>query len=320
MLVSVMSTVAKFRLRLPPHESLLQSGGFSKKLEKLSRKSAMRTDGLETAARKMCRMHRMQFVGPVGEGTFKQTFHVIDNSNTPLALKIYKAEKASLRDHREIDAMRRCSHKNIAKLLSVQKFVHGSQTIVALTEEFLSGGTLTSKGQLSSTQCLSVGKQLVDALGHIAALNLVHRDIKPDNIIFRSDGVTPVLTDFGVVRDLAGSSITPTWAPRGPGTPFFSAPEQLNNQKNLIDWRTDQFALGISLAFVVFGEHPYRNPGLGDLELLQRVSSRLGPGDWFAERAIKSGLSALPRMVAGWPVDRYRKPDQLGAAWLKQKG
>lgn len=280
----------------------------------------MLTGGLESAARKICRKHRMKFVGPVAEGTFKQTFHVVDSSNTPLALKIYKAENASPRDHREVNAMRKCSHKNIAKLLSVETFTDASEKVVAITEEFLSGGTLTSKGQLDVKQCLSVGGQLVDALAHIACLNLVHRDIKPDNIIFRSDGVTPVLTDFGVVRDLTDSSITPTWAARGPGTPFFSAPEQLTNQKNLIDWRTDQFALGISLAVAVFAEHPYRNLDTNDQDLLQRVSSRLKPADWFVERAVASGLSALAQMVAPWPVDRYRKPEHLSAAWAAQKG
>ena len=276
--------------------------------------------GLEDVARKICRKHRMQFVDIVGEGTFKQTFHVLDSSNTPLALKIYKAENASPRDHREITAMRKCSHKNIAKLLSVERFTDTKQIVIYITEEFLSGGTLTSKGQLDERQCLSVGNQLVDALGHIAPLNLVHRDIKPDNIIFRSDGVTPVLTDFGVVRDLTDSSITPTWAARGPGTPLFSAPEQLNNQKNLIDWRTDQFALGISLAVAVFAEHPYRDLDMNDQALLQRISSRLEPADWFTERTVVSGLPALRRMVAPWPVDRYRKPAHLKTAWAGQKG
>jgi serine/threonine protein kinase len=280
----------------------------------------MLTGGLEDAARKICRKHRMKFVGTVGEGAFKQTFHVVDSSNTPLALKIYKAENASPRDHREINAMRKCSHKNIAKLLSVETFKDGNQKIVAITEEFLSGGTLTSKGQLDVKKCLSVGSQLVDALGHIARLNLVHRDIKPDNIIFRSDGLTPVLSDFGVVRDLTDSSITPTWAARGPGTPFFSAPEQLINQKNLIDWRTDQFALGISLAVAVFAEHPFRNLDTTDEDLLQRVSSKLKPAAWFAEQTVASGLSALLKMVAPWPIDRYRKPENLRTAWAAQKG
>jgi serine/threonine protein kinase len=279
----------------------------------------MLTGGLENVARKICQKRRMHFVSTVGEGAFKQTFYVVNSSGTPLALKIYKAENASPRDLREINAMRKCSHGNIAKLLSVETFKDGKQDFVAITEEFLSGGTLTDKGQVDVQLCFSIGSQLVDALGHIANLNLVHRDIKPDNIIFRSDGVTPVLTDFGVVRDLMDSSITPTWAVRGPGTPFFAAPEQLGNQKNLIDWRTDQFALGISLAVALFKEHPYRNPDTKDGELLQRVSSRLMPAAWFVERTSATGLSALPKMVSPWPIDRYRKPEHLKTAWAKQK-
>jgi serine/threonine protein kinase len=280
----------------------------------------MQRSGLEHIAHKICEKRAMEFVKKVGEGAFKETFQVVDRSDTHLALKIYKAASASPRDQREINAMRKCSHKNIARLISLETLVYGGQQFVAITEEFLQGGTLTSKGQLSVPQCLAIGSQLVDAVTHIAGLSLVHRDIKPDNVMFRSDGTTPVLTDFGVVRDLSDSSITPTWAVRGPGTPFFSAPEQLNNQKSLIDWRTDQFALGIAMACTVFGEHPYRVSGKSDRELLDSVSSRQAPAEWFTERAISLGLASLPKMVAPWPVDRYRKPIQLERGWRAQKG
>lgn len=216
--------------------------------------------------------------------------------------------------------MLRCQHRNIARLISVENYSYQGQRFVAMTEEFLSGGTLTSKGQLTVQKCLEIGTELIDGLAHIAGLNLVHRDIKPDNIMFRSDGSTPVITDFGVVRDLSDSSITPTWAPRGPGTPFFAAPEQLINAKDLIDWRTDQFALGVSLSHVTFGDHPYRSQGISDRDVVDRVSTRQSVCDWFLERASSVGLISLPRMVAPWPVDRYRKPRILQSAWRQQKG
>ena len=280
----------------------------------------MQENILEHVARRICEKQRMQFVEKVGEGAFKQTFHVVNRSDTPVALKIYKAAIASARDEREVNAMRRCSHRNIARLLSLGTLAYGGQKYIAITEEFLPGGTLTLRGQLTVPQSLAIGQQLVDAVAHIAGLNLVHRDIKPDNIMFRSDGVTPVLTDFGVVRDLSDSSMTPTWAPRGPGTPFFSAPEQLNNQKNLIDWRTDRFALGIVMAYMVFSEHPYRIPGKSDRELVDSVALRKPPAEWFKKRALSSGLTSLPRMVAAWPIDRYRKPEHLLQGWGEQKG
>ena len=262
----------------------------------------------------------MQFVGRVGEGTFKQTFQVAGSDSNPLALKLYKTASPSERDQREIRSMLRCRHSNIARLFSVETYSHNAQKILAITEEYLPGGTLTSKGQLTVSQCQAIGMQLIEAVSHLAHLRLVHRDIKPDNIMFRLDGKAAVLTDFGVVRDLAESSITPTWAPRGPGTPFFSAPEQLKNEKGLIDWRTDQFSLGVVLAQVTFGEHPYRIGGASDWDVVDRVSSRQQPADWFAKRAVEFGLASLIRMVAPWPVDRYRKPELLEQSWREQKG
>lgn len=256
----------------------------------------------------------------VGEGSFKQTFLVTDNHGKELALKLYKAIGSTARDEREIKAMLRCRHPNVAQLLSVGEYNAQGQRVLAITEEYLPGGTLTSKAQVSVPQALKIGSQLIDAVAHIASLDLVHRDIKPDNIMFRADGITPVITDFGVVRDLADSSVTPTWAPRGPGTPFFAAPEQLNNQKALIDWRTDEFTLGVVLAYVTFDDHPYRIPGATDSDVVNRVSSRRRPAPWFARHASEQGLPALLKMIEPWSVDRYRKPTLLREAWAAQKG
>lgn len=262
----------------------------------------------------------MQFVKRVGEGTFKQTFEVIGADNLHVALKLYKAAVAGPRERREIEAMQRCKHDNIARLLSVDRYNYEGSVLVTLTEEFLPGGTLTEKGKISRGECLRIGGRLIDAVAHIADLELVHRDIKPDNIMFRQDHLTPVLTDFGVARDLMDSSLTPTWAPRGPGTPFFSSPEQLNNQKTLIDWRSDQFALGVVLAYVALEMHPYRPASVSDNEVVDLVATRHGPAQQFAESCRSSGLPVLIKMVAPWPVHRYRTPMQLANAWSSQQG
>jgi len=280
----------------------------------------VRMDALELVARRICAKRGMRFAGQVGEGTFKQTFKVLNAQDTPLALKLYKSVGSTGRDQREVKAMLRCQHENIARILAVEKVANAGEEHVAITEEFFLGGTLSSKGQLSLKACKVIGAKLIGAVGHLKELGLVHRDIKPDNIMFRADGVTPVLTDFGVVRDLADSSMTPTWAPRGPGTPFFAAPEQLNNEKSLIDWRTDQFAIGVTLAFSMYEDHPYKVGRTSGLEILERVAAREQPGDWFVTKAEQDGVPALTRMVAPWPIDRYRKPRILGQAWDQQKG
>jgi serine/threonine protein kinase len=112
----------------------------------------------------------MQFVKRVGEGTFKQTFEVISADNLRVALKLYKATVAGPREQREIDAMLRCSHDNIARLLSVDRYEYEGNLLVTLTEEFLPGGTLTEKGQIPRGECLRIGRCLIDAVAHIADL------------------------------------------------------------------------------------------------------------------------------------------------------
>ena len=238
-------------------------------------------------------------------------------SALPIALKLYKA-RFPLHATSVRLTQCWCTHPNIARLISVDTDVVGDAKFVTVSEEFLSGGTLASKSQISRAAYLDIGSQLIDAVGHIASLRLVHRDIKPDNIIFREDGTTPVITDFGVVRDLTDSSLTPSWMPRGPGTPFFASPEQLNNEKMLIDWRSDQFALGVSLLFAAFSDHPYRSDGCSDADVVGRVSSRQGPAPLFAERVRNEALPVALKMISAWPVDRYRKPELLAAAWRQQ--
>jgi serine/threonine protein kinase len=204
---------------------------------------------MELAARAICSNRHYDFIEFKGEGTFKETFHVRLENGESAALKVCRPGLASERTDREIDAMVRCTHPNIARLLSVDSFEFQNERYLFLIEEYLSGGTLTERLQtfsfLSRAELLNLGNVLISALSKIASEGLVHRDIKPDNIMFRADGITPVIVDFGIVRDLASSSLTGTWQMRGPGTPYYAAPEQLNNEKQMIDWRTDQFALGI---------------------------------------------------------------------------
>jgi serine/threonine protein kinase len=274
---------------------------------------------LEIVAREHCARHSLEFGERVGEGAFKQTFRVTSPDGVPRALKIYKPGSSTRRSQREIEAMRRCDHPNIAKLFSVESVKHAGQDFIATTEEYLAGGTLTARGTLTASDCAGIMRQLIEALSHIAELRLVHRDIKPDNIMFRGDAETAVLVDFGVVRDLSDSSITPSWAPRGPGTPFFAPPEQLNNEKHLLDWRADQFSLGIVACYVTLGVHPYRFAEQGPQQVVDRVSARARPSPDVVMRLKQLGLLAVPQMIEPWPVHRFRTPALLLQAWESQQ-
>jgi len=127
-----------------------------------------------------------------------------------------------------------------------------------IVEEFIEGKTLR--------ESVSEFRNLSDIFNLLFALctglkiiwdeNIVHRDLKPENIIIRPDK-TPCIIDLGIARFLDLEALTKTISPMGPCTPVYAAPEQLANRKELIDPRTDFFALGIISLELYLGEHPF---------------------------------------------------------------
>lgn len=277
---------------------------------------------LESVAGIICKENGYDLVKKVGVGAFKETFHVLLGDGTSMALKVFQQVNSPERTQREIEAMTRCDHPNIGKLSSVDTFQVGEKNYLFSLEEYLAGGTLTQRVEdetLDIEEANSIGESLISAVAHIASHELVHRDLKPDNIMFQEDKVTPMIVDFGLVRDLSGTSLTKTWVPIGPGTPYYAAPEQLTNNKELIDWRTDQFALGVLLTECTFGYHPYSDSGDDMSQILERVAQRNGPTKRLEADAVDNDLTALVRMVASWPVARYRTPHELAYAWNNQR-
>jgi serine/threonine protein kinase len=283
----------------------------------------MTTLSLEAVARALCADAGYTFGGGIAQGAFKETFLATKADGTKLALKILKPGFSPERTDREMDAMKRCSHANIAALIELAVFVNGGSQHIYLVEAFLDGGTLEDrlkKGLLDRDSLIAIGDPLIEAIGHIANHDLVHRDLKPPNIMFMASSASPIIVDFGIVRDLRKDSITLSFVAMGPGTPFFAAPEQLNNDKALIDWRTDQFALGITLALCHFGVHPYAEQGETPVQTINRVAARKGPSVAFQEAIAAANIPVIARMVSPWPADRVRTPELLLEKWRAQRG
>lgn len=274
-------------------------------------------------AQSVCNAKGFGLVCHLAGGAFKSVFHVQAASGEDLALKVVRGPSASPRTQREIRALERCQHDAVAQILSMGHQEVGGDRYDYIVEEFLPGGTLTdqvSDRLVDKERTLAIGEAIIDVLGHLESRGLVHRDIKPDNIMFREDMSTPVLVDFGLVRDLRATSLTETWARRGPGTPYYASPEQLNNDKALIDWRTDQYCLGATLACAHLGVHPYQHAGEPSFcgATVERAACRGTHGSQFTEKAHAAGLPCLVQMTAGWPVQRFSTPRELHEAWRAQ--
>lgn len=276
---------------------------------------------LESVARAICDASGYTFGGGIGQGTFKETYLATKPDGTKLALKVLRPGCSPSRGDREVEAMKRCDHPNIIALLELAEFEHTGTRYVYLVEIFMGAGTLDDRlknGLLSLREVLTLGDELIRAVEHIAGNDLVHRDFKPANIMYPAVQAEAVVGDFGIVRDLKKESITKSYLLAGPGTPFFAAPEQLNNEKVLIDWRTDQFAIGVTLAISHFGFHPYREEGEDDNQAILHVAGRSGPSAKFDRVVAAAQLPVLAKMLAPWPAGRVRTAAALLADWRGQ--
>lgn len=247
-----------------------------------------------------------------GAGAFKETYRVTDIGGQYYALKVVDRSKIDAeRTAREIDALRTCSSPNIATIQDffIQRDSNGVEFDI-IVEEFFGGGTFeqrTAQQHPTREELKSLGLGLAKAVEELQRHNLVHRDIKPANIMFRDASVEPVLVDFGIVRDLNRSAITQSWLPQGPCTPRYAAPEQLLNDRSLIDWRTDQFSIGVVLSYGYLGVHPYDSP---PTPLSDSVAGRQ-QAQSFITAAVRADKSALVKMTSPWPIGRYSSISDL---------
>lgn len=275
----------------------------------------MNAPSLENVAREIAATKGLSVIRFCGKGAFKETYQT-SSADGALALKLVDRDLIDqVRTDREIDALQRCRSPRIARLFSrsVHTTADGKVFDVVL-EEFLDGGSLEERIQgdvLSQDQVLAMVQGLVLAVAELVPLRLVHRDIKPANIMFRKGCADPVLVDFGLVRDLAQTSLTHSWNPQGPGTPLYAPPEQLNNEKALIDWRADQFSIGVLASLLLTGRHPYQFESMNQSEAVHAVMERRDLAKEFIDEMESRDLSAFVRMVRQWPVMRYPTPEAL---------
>ena len=159
-----------------------------------------------------------------------------------------RTEKRFLREGR---MLARLSHKNVCGIYDIAKV--GNVAYIAM--EYIEGGTLGDhlRRGMTAAEAIGVTVQLASALAAAHALGIVHRDLKPANVMMR--GRVPVLTDFGIARDLSGDR-TEITGDNILGTPHYMSPEQISGKP--IDGRSDVYSLGAMLYELLTGTQPYQ--------------------------------------------------------------
>jgi serine/threonine protein kinase len=164
--------------------------------------------------------------------------------------------KANVADRFMIEAQTAAnlSHPNIISIYDVGQV--GKYYYIVM--EYLDGSLKdliksSPSGRLPARESLDIVRRIAPALDYAHSMGIIHRDIKPDNIMFRKDG-TPVLVDFGIARAV-DSNLHMTKTGMGIGTPHYMSPEQC--QTGELDGRSDIYSLGVVLYEILTGEKPY---------------------------------------------------------------
>ena len=229
----------------------------------------------------------------------------------PVAIKVLAPELARIESHRErflheARAAARLSHPHIVPVHAVED--HGP--VVCFMMGYVDGETLGQRvrraGPLPPTDVVRVLREAGWALGHAHALGVVHRDVKPDNILLESHTGRTLVSDFGLAVPIAGA---PGSARPGDrlGTPAYMSPEQAAGDP--VDGRSDLYSLGVTGWFALTGQLPFE--GSSEQMLVARLT-RPAPSIAGARPDLPPALvTAVDRCLAIRPEDRPATAEAL---------
>lgn len=213
-------------------------------------------------------------IARIGAGGQKVVYRAENRDGSVEALKLIPSPLGVVdeRGFREAQAAGRVHGPTFATIYGVSTLVVAGQPCVIVREEFIDGSPLRQR-LTGGPQPLSFVRQLGDAmltaLTAVEAARLVHRDVKPENIMLGRDGRI-ILIDFGIARHLDATSLTSSFDLLGPMTIGYCAPEQITNQKRAISIRTDLFALGVVLYELLTGANPFTTGCTNGGQAIQR--------------------------------------------------
>ncbi|HEY3280236.1 MAG TPA: protein kinase [Gemmatimonadales bacterium] len=215
--------------------------------------------------------------GEIGRGGMGVVYHARDERlKRKVAVKVLPPELAfreeiRIRFLREAETAARLSHPHIVPIHSVGEGPEGLvYFVMAYVDGESLGARLKRRGRLPPEEARRVLMETADALGAGHALGIVHRDVKPDNILLEGSRGRTVLTDFGIAKALTSSTGPGTLTATGVaiGTPHYMSPEQAAGDRE-IDGRSDIYSLGVVGYQMLTGELPFSAPTVPGLLLKQ---------------------------------------------------
>ena len=264
---------------------------------------------------------RYEIIEELGKGGMGRVYRVEDTKlNQEVALKLIKPDIASdkktiERFRNELKTARMIAHKNVCRMFDLGES-EGSNFI---TMEYIRGDDLKSlmrkMGQLSAGQALSIAKQVCDGLIEAHNLGVVHRDLKPQNIMIDTNGNARIM-DFGIARSIEGKGITGAGVMIG--TPDYMSPEQVDGKET--DQRSDVYSLGVILYEMVTGRAPFEGDTALSIAVKHKTETPADPRK-YNERLSEEFSQIILRCLEKDKEKRYHSAGEVRSELLNiEKG
>ena len=249
-------------------------------------------------------------LGSGGMGAVWRAHHLA--LDIPVAVKLLLPLKeleatAAERLLREARSAARLRHPNIVGVLNVGEEAGLPFLVMELVEGESLQQRLDGKGKLPLAAAVDVVKQVLSALELTFEHRIVHRDIKPDNLLFDHQGKIK-LVDLGLAKQVGGNlNLTQTGAVMG--SPYYIAPEQASNSK-AVDGRADIYALGCTFFHLLAGSPPYGGSTYLEI-ILKHIQGPVADLSALAPEIPTAIVEIAARMMAKDPLRRYQTPTEV---------
>jgi serine/threonine-protein kinase len=246
----------------------------------------------------------------IGQGGFAWVFVGREPDGTPVAVKVLKPRYAGdrlfeTRFRNESETAARLEHPNIIRIRAVSTAGPHVYFVMDLCADSLAA-RITREGPLPEHDIVRIAQDVARGLGFAHARGVIHRDLKPDNILLRSDG-SAVITDFGIARAISGY-VASTGVDMTIGTPQYLSPEQAQGRP--LDQRADFYALGITLYKAATGDVPFSHADWFELARMH-VEDPPPPLRSKQPNLSRQLERVVAKCLAKHPDDRYRTAQEL---------
>ncbi len=273
------------------------------------------TRTLHTPVKKLKRgsvfANRYEVIEELGVGGMGSVYKVFDKKiDEKVALKVLAPEvagdeKTIERFRHELKLARKVSHRNVCRMYDLSE----EEGTPFITMEYVPGENLKSLikriGQLSIAKAISIAKQVGEGLVEAHRLGVVHRDLKPQNIMLDSEGNARIM-DFGIARSIKTKGITETGLIIG--TPEYMSPEQVEGQE--ADQRSDIYSFGVILFEMVTGRVPFSGTTPLSIVLKHKTEKPPDPKTFVDQIPYELSLLIL-RCMEKEGDKRYQSADEL---------